>query len=222
LAGIAAKFNSTEEKIIEENDIDNANALQVGQVLKIPVNLITPTPTLPPTSTPITPTIPGQPTATATPTSNGITVTGTAITVGECTFTESQSFVADLLNLINNERTSQGVPALKVNTKLTTAAQKHAADMICNDYLSHISFNGSSPQSRVQSAGYTASLVNEHLFALSPLNGGTPLAAFNWWMNNSTERAQLLDATLTEIGIAYVSSDESMLGGYFVVVTAKP
>ncbi|HET7144494.1 MAG TPA: LysM peptidoglycan-binding domain-containing protein [Anaerolineales bacterium] len=55
LAGIASKFNSTEEAIIKENNITDPNAIQVGQLLVIPVNLVTPTPTRPPTSTPITP-----------------------------------------------------------------------------------------------------------------------------------------------------------------------
>jgi LysM repeat protein len=55
LAGIASKFNSTEEAIIKENNINDPNAIQVGQLLVIPVNLVTPTPTRPPTSTPLTP-----------------------------------------------------------------------------------------------------------------------------------------------------------------------
>ena len=60
LAAIAAKFNSLEEDIIRANEIEDANALFVGQTLEIPVNLVTPTATLPPTSTPVTPTIAGQ------------------------------------------------------------------------------------------------------------------------------------------------------------------
>ena len=76
LGAIADKFNSTIEAIIEENSIENANALFVGQILQIPVNLVTPTATLPPTSTPITPG-PGTflPTATFTPLNN-IPLTG--------------------------------------------------------------------------------------------------------------------------------------------------
>ncbi|MBI3166408.1 MAG: LysM peptidoglycan-binding domain-containing protein [Anaerolineales bacterium] len=71
LGGIADKFNSTIEAIIEENSIENPNALFVGQILQIPVNLVTPTATFPPTSTPITPG-PGTflPTATFTPINN--------------------------------------------------------------------------------------------------------------------------------------------------------
>lgn len=52
---IAGKFNSTEEAIIEENKLTDPNALFVGQLLVIPVNMITATPTRPPTSTPVTP-----------------------------------------------------------------------------------------------------------------------------------------------------------------------
>jgi len=68
LAVIAAIFNTTEEAIIAENDLEDANTLFVGQLLVIPVNLVTPTATRPPTSTPVTPG-PGtqQPTTTITP-----------------------------------------------------------------------------------------------------------------------------------------------------------
>jgi LysM repeat protein len=68
LARIAALFNSTEADIILENNIKDPNAIQVGQLLVIPVNMVTPTATRPPTSTPVTPG-PGtvMPTATFTP-----------------------------------------------------------------------------------------------------------------------------------------------------------
>lgn len=68
LGGIAALYNSTVEEIMKENKLTDANALQAGQVLSVPVNLVTVTPTRPPTSTPITPG-PGTllPTVTMTP-----------------------------------------------------------------------------------------------------------------------------------------------------------
>lgn len=68
LAGIAALYNSTEEAIIEENSIADPSKIFVGQLLIIPVNIVTATPTRPPTSTPITPG-PGTqlPTVTITP-----------------------------------------------------------------------------------------------------------------------------------------------------------
>lgn len=216
LAGIAAKFNSKEEDIITLNKIENANSLQAGQALKIPVNLVTATATLPPTSTPVTPTIAGQPTqapATATSSSSSSDV---------CTPAENAAFVTDLQTLINNARTSNNLPALTVNQKLVAAAKAHAADMLCNNYLSHVGLNGSTPEFRVAAQGYTGSLAVENLYALHPAYGINPQVAFNWWMNDATSRANMLNSDVTEIGIAYVSSEKSLLGGYFVVVFAKP
>jgi len=43
LASIAAAFNSQEADIMALNNIENPNALQAGQILQIPVNLVTAT-----------------------------------------------------------------------------------------------------------------------------------------------------------------------------------
>ena len=51
LNGIASLFNSTAEDIIKENDITDANALYVGQLLTIRANIVTPTPKPAPTIT---------------------------------------------------------------------------------------------------------------------------------------------------------------------------
>ena len=68
LAVIADKFNSTVDDIVKQNNLADANSIFVGQTLKIPVNLVTPTATRPPTSTPRTPQPGFTPTAQSTPT----------------------------------------------------------------------------------------------------------------------------------------------------------
>jgi uncharacterized protein YkwD len=224
LAGIAVKFNSLADDIIKANDLEDANALQVGQTLQIPVNLVTPTATLPSTSTPVTPTVQGgQPTAAATtaaaastsaPNGNGGTAT--------CAYEENAQFISQLQKLINDERAKTGAPALVINAQLNAAAKDHAINMLCNNYLSHIGLDGSKPEDRVKKAGFTASLVLEDLFALHPAYGGNPQAAFDWWMSTPDGKADLLNSNTTVFGIAYVSSEKSQLGGYFVVVSAKP
>lgn len=55
LGGIAALFNSTIDDIIKENGITDPNAIAVGDLLVIPVNMVTPTATRSNTSTPIPP-----------------------------------------------------------------------------------------------------------------------------------------------------------------------
>ena len=221
LAGIAVKFNSIADNIIEENEITDANALQAGQVLRIPVNLVTATPTLPSTSTPVSPTVAGG-TATTAATAAATSASSGTAAAATCSFDENADFVTQLQTLINDERTGAGLPALTVNTQLATAAKNHAVDMLCNDYLSHIGLDGSTPEERVQEAGFTASLVLEDLYALHPAYGGNPQSAFDWWMGDTDSKADLLNANTTVVGIAYVTSDESMLGGYFVVLSARP
>lgn len=216
LAGIAAKFNSLEEDIIAANDIEDANALFVGQALQIPVNLVTATATLPPTSTPVTPTVAGQ----TAQTSSATPASGNASTA--CDINGNEAFVSDLVKLVNDARTSNGLPALSVNQKLTAAANSHATDMVCNNYLSHIGLDGSSPQSRVAAQEYATTLVIEAIYALHPAYGINAQAAFNWWINDPAHRADLLNPNVTEFGVAYVESEKSLLGAYFVMVSAKP
>lgn len=217
LAGIAAKFNSLTDNIIEENEIENANALQVGEVLQIPVNLVTPTATLPPSSTPVTPTAAaGQAVTQAATSAAGSTPGGS--TAAQCDFEENGAYVTQLLTLINNVRASNNLPALETDAQLTTAAEEHAVDMLCNSYFSNIGLDLSTPEDRVSQAGYTATDVTEHIYASQ---NGTPQTAFDWWMEREGNRDSILSGEFTEAGLSYVRSDESLFGGYFVVIMAN-
>src|SRR5512139_68891 len=216
LAGIAFKFNSIADNIIEENEIENANALQVGQVLKIPVNLVTPTATLPATSTPVSPTAPaGQAVTQAATTAAGTPASGAS---AQCAFQEDPNFVTQLQTLINGERTKASLAALNPNAQLTTAAKNHAADMLCNNYFSNIGLDKSIPEERVTRAGFTGTGVAEVIYA-SPT--ADPQASLDWWLNNPQNKDALLKADSNVLGVAYVKSTQSLFGGYFVVITAK-
>lgn len=59
LETIASLFNSTAEAIAEANEIEDPNSINIGQILLIPVNIATPTPSFTPN--------PNEPTATETP-----------------------------------------------------------------------------------------------------------------------------------------------------------
>jgi uncharacterized protein YkwD len=162
----------------------------------------------------------GQPTAAATTAASTRAPGGTG--TASCSFDENAQFVTQLEDLINDARTAEGLPALTVNAQLTAAAEAHAVDMLCNNYLSHVSLEGSTPEQRVEAAGFDASVVVENLYALHPAYGGNPQAAVDWWLNDPVARADLLNEDTTAFGIAYVTSDTSLLGGYFVVVSASP
>lgn len=50
LETIAAQFNSTADAIADRNEIEDTNAIGIGQILVIPVNIATPTPTFTPSA----------------------------------------------------------------------------------------------------------------------------------------------------------------------------
>jgi uncharacterized protein YkwD len=220
LAGIAVRFNSNTDAILEANTdvITDANALQVGDVLQIPVNLVTATATLPSTSTPVTPTAAaGQ--ATSAPAGTPVAGNATPGSSAQCVAQENNAYVTELQTLINNTRTSKSLSALSTNAQLATAAKNHALDMLCYNYFSDIGLDKSTPQDRVARAGFTASSVVEAIYAAPD---ATPQAALDWWTKNPQNLTNLTKADLTLIGVAYVKSDTSLFGGYFVVVAAKP
>ena len=50
LESIAAQFNSTADAIAKRNEIEDTNAIGIGQILLVPVNIATPTPTFTPSA----------------------------------------------------------------------------------------------------------------------------------------------------------------------------
>lgn len=210
IAAIALKFRSTEDAIIEKNKLENANAIQVGQILIVPANLVTPEPTrLPPTEASAV----GTPSAT--PASSA---QGTKPAPANCDFQENKDIVAQIFELVNNERVTQGLTPLTENPKLSAAALVHASDMACNSFLKEVGSDGSTPEERVAAQGYTASLVLQEIHAQPPEYGGDGQAAFDAWMGGTT----LLNPNATEVGIAYAYSKDSALGGYYTIILAKP
>jgi uncharacterized protein YkwD len=208
IAAIAVKFRSTEEAILEENEIENANTIQVGQILVVPANLVTPAPTRLP------PTVPPNATATSTPASGN----GTPPVGGTCNYEENPDYIAQLFELINNERVTQGLSPLAANKKLNAAALVHASDMACNSFFKEEGSDGSTPEERVAAQGYTASIVLQEIHAQPPEYGGDGQAAFDAWMGGDT----LLNPNVTEIGLGYAYSPDSAFGGYFTVILAAP
>lgn len=70
---------------------------------------------------------------------------------------------ASFATLINSVRTSVGAPPLRFDSRLNTAAQDHADDMLANDYFSHNGQNGSTIESRATAAGYNWTAIGENI-----------------------------------------------------------
>jgi uncharacterized protein YkwD len=189
------------------------------------------TPTQPPTRT-VTRTLPpptasntpeGQPEPTATsdgqPTLPPDPATPTsAPTASTCAASANAGVESEVVELVNDERVSQGLAAYSVDSRLRAAARVHATDMACNHFTSHTGSDGSSVRDRVERQGYSWSWIGENYYVSS--SGAQ--TAFDWWMNSTLHRNNLLSPNYTQFGVGYVYDADSDYGGYFVVVFARP
>ncbi len=161
--------------------------------------------------------------ATATPGGGtGASTSGAGLATITCVSQSNSDFLTQLVTLINAQRASNGLPAVTPSDQLSTAAQNHSEDMACNNFLQHSGWNGSTPESRVAAAGYTASIVQENIYAQPPQYGGDAQAAVTWWMSDPIHQAAILDAQVTQIGVGYATYARSDLVGYFTVDFAAP
>lgn len=109
--------------------------------------------------------------------------------------------IPKLFSLTNDERTKLGLPALKENTVLDTAAEKKAADMFKKDYWAHFAPDGGSPWDFIKQAGYQYEYAGENL-AKNFLFSKNVVDA---WMNSPTHRDNIAKKEYTEVGYAVVN-----------------
>lgn len=153
-------------------------------------------------------------------TSGGGTAGGGA-SAGCGSVSRSPDFENTILALVNQARSSNGLPALKVNSQLSEAAWQHSKDMGCNDFISHNGSDGTSWYDRVRALGFANyNSARENIYAGNVPFGADPQGTFNWWMNSQIHRENILFATTTDIGIA-VAYNPTTQYAYYTLVVAR-
>lgn len=104
-----------------------------------------------------------------------------------------------VLSLVNAERSKNGLSSLTLSSKLTAVANEKARDMAENNYFSHTSPTYGSPFQMLQQYGISYRTAGENIAA----GQKTPEEVMNSWMHSSGHRANILNASYTEIGIGY-------------------
>jgi uncharacterized protein YkwD len=107
----------------------------------------------------------------------------------------------EVFTLVNQARADNGCNPLKVDSRLTTAAQGHSDDMAQQNYFSHTTPSGVTFDKREEAAGY-------------PTPGGENIAqgqtsaqqVMTAWMNSSGHRANILNCQFTAIGIGLATN----------------
>ncbi len=107
----------------------------------------------------------------------------------------------EVFNLINAQRTSAGLSALKIDEELQNVARVKAKDMVDNNYFSHNSPTYGTPFNMIKNFGITYKAAGENIAGNSSNQG-----AVNAWMNSEGHRANILSNNYNYTGIAVVSS----------------
>ena len=107
----------------------------------------------------------------------------------------------EVFNLINQQRTANGLSALKIDNELQKVARIKAKDMVDNNYFSHTSPTYGSPFDMIKSFGISYKAAGENIAGNS-----TNKAAVDAWMNSSGHRANILSNSYNYTGVGVVSS----------------
>ncbi len=115
-----------------------------------------------------------------------------------------RAFVRAALCAINAVRAKYGLRPLRLDPRLTRAAEQHARDMVRRGYFSHTAPGGRSFLARIVKSGYLrrarAWTVGENIaWGLSA--AARPSTTVEMWMNSPPHRANLLSPVFEEAGI---------------------
>ncbi len=117
----------------------------------------------------------------------------------------------EVFQLINKQRTNNGLQALKIDNEVQRVARIKAEDMVANNYFSHTSPTYGSPFDMLRSFKISYKSAGENIAANSSNSG-----AVNAWMNSSGHKANILNSNFNYTGIGVVSS--SKYGKIFVQI----
>lgn len=125
---------------------------------------------------------------------------GQSLTIPQVDFSVS-SFESEVIRLVNEIRTQNGLKALTANWELSRVARYKSQDMVDNRYFSHTSPTYGSPFQMIKAFGLSYRTAGENI----AYGQSTPRAVVNAWMNSSGHRANILNASYTQIGVGYVA-----------------
>ncbi len=133
-------------------------------------------------------------------TTGGSSSTGNSGTSGTQT-SSMNSDEKEVFDLINKQRTNNGLPALKNDSEVQRIARIKAQDMVDNNYFSHNSPTYGSPFDMMKSFKVSYKTAGENIAANSSNS-----SAVTAWMNSSGHKANILNSSFNYTGIGVVSS----------------
>lgn len=110
------------------------------------------------------------------------------------------SYAAEVLRLVNDIRAQNGLSLLTSTTALQNAAQARTAEIATS--FSHTRPNGKSCFTILGEHGVSYRAAGENI----AMGQKTPAAVVDAWMNSEGHRANILNASFTQLGVGYDAS----------------
>ena len=107
----------------------------------------------------------------------------------------------EIFDLINKQRTNNGLTALKHDNGVQRVARIKAQDMVDNNYFSHTSPTYGSPFDMLKNFKISYKTAGENIAGNSSNS-----SAVTAWMNSSGHKANILNSSFNYTGIGVVSS----------------
>lgn len=109
----------------------------------------------------------------------------------------------EVFNLINKQRTNNGLSALKIDTEVQNVARIKAQDMVNNNYFAHNSPTYGTPFQMLNSFKVSYKSAGENIAGNS-----SNQAAVTAWMNSSGHKANILNGGFNYTGIGVVNGSK--------------
>ena len=107
------------------------------------------------------------------------------------------SYVQQVVNLVNEERAKEGLAPLTLDTKVSAAAQVRAREIVTS--FSHTRPDGTSFATALKEQNISYRRAGENI----AWGQKSPEAVMDAWMNSSGHRANIMNPNFTTIGIGY-------------------
>ncbi len=111
------------------------------------------------------------------------------------------SYEQEVIRLVNDIRVQNGLSKQTYDWELGRVARYKSQDMRDNRYFSHTSPVYGTPFQMIKSFGITYRTAGENIAR----GQASPQAVVNAWMNSAGHRANILNASYTQIGVGYVA-----------------
>lgn len=110
-------------------------------------------------------------------------------------------YEAEVIRLVNNIRKQNGLSPLTANWELSRVARYKSQDMADRNYFSHTSPTYGTPFQMIKAFGLSYRTAGENI----AYGYASPQKVVDGWMNSSGHRANILNASYTQIGVGYVA-----------------